>query len=70
MATAINLESFTYPQRLDALRATKLLQTLAKQELIGAMDHDDWGLILPPPDRREIAGTSIASHRGDELHAC
>ena len=33
--------------RLEALRATKLAQTAEKQALIGSMDHDDWGLILP-----------------------
>ena len=51
----------TYQQRLDALRATKLLQTQAKQELIGSMDHDDWGLILPPPDRRKIVRAMSSS---------
>src|SRR5512133_3176775 len=55
------VEPMTYQQRLDALRATKLAQTLAKQELIGAMDHDDWGLILPPPDRRKIVRTMSSS---------
>jgi pyruvate-formate lyase len=44
----------TYGERLDALRATKLAQTREKQEIVGAMDHDDHGLILPPPDRREL----------------
>ncbi len=43
-----------YEQRLDALRGTKLAQTREKQQVIGAMDHDDWALILPPPERREV----------------
>jgi pyruvate-formate lyase len=47
-------QELTYQQRLDALRATKLAHTREKQQVIGSMDHDDWGLILPPPDRREI----------------
>jgi len=49
-----SLEAFTYAQRLDALRATKLQQTQDKQTLIGSMDHDDWALILPPEDKRKV----------------
>ncbi|NLV73479.1 MAG: formate acetyltransferase [Chloroflexi bacterium] len=41
-------------ERLEALRAEKLAQTCAKQELIGAMDHDDWALILPPEASRKV----------------
>ena len=51
----------TYQARIDALRATKLQHTREKQEIIGAMDHDDWGQILPPPERRQVVeamGTS------------
>ncbi|HHX44113.1 MAG TPA: formate acetyltransferase [Chloroflexi bacterium] len=44
----------TYEERYDALRETKLAQTLEKQRVIGAMDHDDWGQILPPEDQRQI----------------
>lgn len=44
----------TYPARLDRLRATKLAQTLEKQRVLGAMDHDDHGLVLPPPDQRKL----------------
>ncbi|MBN1875808.1 MAG: formate acetyltransferase [Anaerolineae bacterium] len=44
----------TYQERLDVLRAEKLRQTQEKQAVIGSMDHDDWALILPPPDRRKI----------------
>lgn len=51
----------TYQERLDALRATKLAQTREKQELIGSMDHDDWALVLPPPDHREIVRTMSSS---------
>lgn len=47
----------TYQERIEALRATKLEQTREKQQVIGSMDHDDWGLILPPPDKREIVQT-------------
>lgn len=45
---------WTYQARLNELRATKLRHTQEKQEIIGAMNYDDWGQILPPPDRREI----------------
>ncbi|MCE5260272.1 MAG: formate acetyltransferase, partial [Chloroflexi bacterium] len=41
----------------DALRIAKLDQTREKQELVGAMDHDDWALILPPPERRKVVRT-------------
>ncbi|MBC7236280.1 MAG: formate acetyltransferase [Chloroflexi bacterium] len=44
----------TYQERLDHLRATKLAHTREKQEIIGSMNHDDWALILPPPDKRKV----------------
>jgi len=53
--------TWTYQQRIDALRASKMAQTREKQQLIGAMDHDDHGLILPPPDRRKIVNTMSSS---------
>jgi len=53
--------SFTYAERLEALRAAKLAQTLEKQQIIGSMNHDDWALILPPPDRREVVQTISGS---------
>jgi len=46
--------TLTYQARIAQLRETKLAQTREKQEIIGSMDHDDWALILPPPDRRKI----------------
>lgn len=52
---------FTFAERLAALRATKLAHTREKQEVIGAMDHDDWGIILPPPDQREVVRTISGS---------
>lgn len=54
-------EVSTYQQRIDALRETKLAQTREKQELIGSMDHDDWALILPPPERRKVVRTMSTS---------
>jgi formate C-acetyltransferase len=48
------VDELTYQARLDQLRETKLAQTQEKQQVIGAMDHDDWALILPPPQVRKI----------------
>ncbi len=45
---------FTLETRYEALRATKMAHTAEKWQVIGAMNHDDWGLILPPPEAREI----------------
>ncbi len=53
--------TFTYSGRLEALRATKLEQTREKWQLIGSMDHDDWALVLPPPDSREVVQTISGS---------
>jgi len=47
----------TYSERIEALRAIKLRDTREKQNLIGAMDHDDWGTILPPEEIREFVQT-------------
>ncbi len=54
MATLARDRVLTYEERYDALRATKLAQTIEKQRVVGAMDHDDWGMILPPAERRAI----------------
>jgi len=56
MVTATTLD-----RRLDALRAAKLAQTQEKQSVIGSMDHDDWALVLPPPDRRRLVQTMSSS---------
>ncbi len=61
MNTSIHTASLTLQDRLETLRATKLAQTAEKQALIGSMDHDDWGLILPPVDRRKIVQTMSSS---------
>jgi len=55
------IAEWTYQARIDALRATKMAQTQEKQQLVGSMDHDDWALILPPPDRRKIVQTTSSS---------
>jgi pyruvate-formate lyase len=51
----------TYQDRIDTLRATKMAQTREKQEQVGSMDHDDWALILPPPERRRVVRTMSTS---------
>ena len=61
-------ETDTYAQRLDTLRERKLAQTREKQEVIGAMDYDDWAFILPPPDRRDI--TQTLSPSGLTINDC
>jgi formate C-acetyltransferase len=55
----------TYQQRLDTLRETKLKHTKEKQEIIGAMNYDDWAVILPPEEAREV--TKAISGSGVEI---
>ncbi len=61
METIDNADTMTYQQRIDALRAAKHNQTRDKQEVVGSMDHDDHGLLLPPLDRRKIVQTMSSS---------
>ena len=58
----------TYQARLDALRATKLEQTREKQAVLGAMDHDDWAVVLPPPELREVIDAISGS--GEPIKDC
>jgi len=51
----------TYQQRIDALRARKMEQTQEKWVVIGSMDHDDWALVLPPEEYREVVQTISGS---------
>ena len=53
METTVGIE-LTYQQRLDALHEKKLQVTKEKQEIIGAMNYDDWNVILPPEEVREV----------------
>ena len=61
MIATIEARGLSYQDRLDALRAAKLAQTQEKQRVVGSMDHDDWALILPPPERRKIVKTISGS---------
>ena len=53
-ATVDPIREYTFQERIESIRATKLAQTQEKQQVIGAMDYDDWALILPPEDKREV----------------
>ncbi len=44
----------TYADRLEALCETKMRQTQEKWRVIGSMDQDDHGRILPPPELRDM----------------
>jgi hypothetical protein len=64
MVETVKTDELTYQQRLDALRTTKMQHTREKQQIIGAMNYDDWALILPPPEQRNVvhaAGSSGVS---------
>jgi len=54
-------EPLTYAERLELLRATKAAQTRHKQEVLGAMDYDDQGQVLPPPDLFEVVEVTSGS---------
>jgi pyruvate-formate lyase len=43
-----------YRERIERLRRAKMAQTAEKQRIIGAMDYDDWALVLPPPELRRV----------------
>lgn len=49
-----NNTATNFRRRIDLLRETKLDQTREKQRVLGPMDHDDWGLILPPAEQRTV----------------
>ena len=53
--------AISYARRLDALQAEKIRQTREKQQVIGYMDHDDKGIMLPPPEMRELVSTISGS---------
>lgn len=55
MATQIAETTLTYQQRLEHLKQTKRIHTLTKQQIIGAMDYDDWAVIPPPEEMRDVA---------------
>lgn len=44
----------SYQERIEALRSTKIRHTKEKWRVIGAMDLDDSGLILPPEEDQKV----------------
>jgi len=54
MATATGYARTDTIKRIEALRRTKMAQTAEKQAVLGAMDHDDWALVLPPEETRLV----------------
>jgi pyruvate-formate lyase len=48
------VKNYTYQERIDALKATKMKHTQEKWQVIGSMDFDDHAVILPPPRSRKI----------------
>lgn len=61
-------DSLGFEERIGHLHRTRLAQTAEKQQVIGAMDYDDWALVLPPPDLRRITRTMGSS--GIEIKDC
>jgi pyruvate-formate lyase len=61
MAPVTTGDILTYTQRIDLLRAEKMRQTAEKQQVVGAMDYDDWALVLPPPELRKVVETISGS---------
>ena len=61
MAECLKNDELPYRQRIDALRATKQQHTQEKQRIIGAMNYDDWAIILPPPAQRKVVHTISSS---------
>ena len=48
------ITGFSFEERLDAVRETKMRHTREKWDVIGAMDFDDHPIILPPEGYRDV----------------
>ncbi len=57
----MNSDDYSYASRLRMLRAEKLKQADEMRDLFGAMDHDEWGMVLPPESTRDLVETVSAS---------
>lgn len=55
------LTTLSYEERLELLRAAKRKETRRKQQLLGAMDYDDQGQILPPDGMFEVLEVTSGS---------
>jgi pyruvate-formate lyase len=51
----------TYNERIDLLRKTKMRHTEEKWQVLGHMDMDDHGLVLPPAERRKVVTVTSGS---------
>lgn len=51
----------TYDERIDQLRKTKMRHTEEKWRVLGYMDMDDHGFVLPPPQSRKIVTVTSGS---------
>jgi len=54
VSTTAAQNTLTYQSRLDHLRQSKERHTRIKQQIIGAMDYDDWAVIPPPEEVRDV----------------
>lgn len=55
------MSDYTFHSRLEELRKTKLAETREKQRVLGAMNYDDWSLILPPEEDRDLVRVTSPS---------
>ena len=60
-------EDYSYVSRLQMLQAEKLKEAEETRQLFGAMDHDEWGIVLPPESSREVVETVSASGSSAEM---
>ena len=51
----------SYAERIADLIKKKLANTAEKRRVLGSMDYDDHGLILPPEDQRTVVQTISGS---------
>lgn len=58
----------SYIERIEALRQEKLKQTEEKRQILGDMNFDDWALVLPPVEQRNVA--KVTSSSGNEMTDC
>ena len=54
MMETTTVKHYSYQERIDALRATKMKHIRQKWDAIGSMDFDDHAIMLPPPESRKI----------------
>ncbi len=55
------LKEYTYLERIEKLRATKMRHTEEKWQQLGSIDMDDHAIILPPPESRKLVNVVSGS---------